>query len=320
MMGDHDAEEREIGPPSAEQLPALSPLTYRRIALRFLQLWGWIILYLIAFLTPLFFLGWLLSRAAGSSLSEVLGEGSYSNPVLLPVALATAAAAILATRHVRRRERYSWQEAGLGSSHAVSHLHLGTWIGVLSYAAVPIAATALGWASIEVAPLSARTLFTLVISLFGLLFAAAFEEIGDRGILLSLFARRRSRVLGVVLTSLLFAVMHLPNPGADGVAFLSILIAGVTLAVARYRTGAVWLPIGWHLGWNLTQGWVFGSAVSGTPTVSAPLLVTHFDGPGLLVGREFGPESGLIAIAANLMALGLFLKLYRPSPTGLAEC
>lgn len=299
--------------PRPAPLPA-NRFSYRRIALRVLQFWGWTLLYMAALLGVLWLVAWIVSRANGTSVSGLLGEGSFDNPLLIPPTVATAVAAVLATWHIRRKEGFSWPQAGFPRRGALSDLHVGLWIGLLSFGVVPAAAALLGWASIEPAPWTPQTFLTLAVAGLVLLPAAAFEEFVDRGVILTLFTRR-SRAIGAVLTALFFAAFHGANPGVDQIAFLSIFIAGIVLAVARYRTGAVWLPIGWHLGWNLSQGWLFGSSVSGTPTVELPLLVTRYDGPRLLVGGRFGPESGALAIGAELLALAVFLLLI-PTRTG----
>ena len=84
-----------------------------------------------------------------SHASYLIGDESFGNPVFIIVSLATAAAAVLATRHVRRREHRSWTEAGLGLARAAPDLGRGFWIGVVSFSAVPVAAVLLGWATIE---------------------------------------------------------------------------------------------------------------------------------------------------------------------------
>ena len=57
--------------------------------------------------------------------------------------------------------------------------------------------------------------------------------------------------------------------------------------------------MGLHAAWNVTQGMIFGAAVSGT---GEP--VGLFDsvpiGPDLLTGGAFGPEASVVAVLALL--------------------
>ena len=77
------------------------------------------------------------------------------------------------------------------------------------------------------------------------------------------------------------------------------------LGAAYAATRSLWLPIGIHMGWNFTEGGVFGAAVSGGGgghgIVSMPLT-----GPDLLTGGAFGPEASLVSVALWLaVSVGL---------------
>jgi hypothetical protein len=65
-------------------------------------------------------------------------------------------------------------------------------------------------------------------------------------------------------------------------------------------TGRLAIPIGLHITWNFFQGNVFGFPVSGLEPVGATVLSIEQGGPLLFTGGVFGPEAGLIGIAAVL--------------------
>lgn len=117
-------------------------------------------------------------------------------------------------------------------------------------------------------------------------------------------------MVAIVTTSVIFALVHLAAPGANAIALLDTAIAGVALAVGRLRSGALWLPIGWHFGWNFAMGSLFGCVVSGSQPTTASLFEVQLEGPAYLVGGPYGPESGLLAVAADLTALVLFWRFY----------
>jgi uncharacterized protein len=58
------------------------------------------------------------------------------------------------------------------------------------------------------------------------------------------------------------------------------------------------LCMGVHMGWNFTQGAVFGSAVSGTSTGS--WLKGSFTGPDWLTGGAFGVEGSVVTVLLGL--------------------
>jgi hypothetical protein len=58
------------------------------------------------------------------------------------------------------------------------------------------------------------------------------------------------------------------------------------------------MSIGVHAGWNRTQGWLFGAAVSGSQDFAGGLFVTKSmaDVPSWLSGGQFRPEAPLTTL------------------------
>ena len=129
------------------------------------------------------------------------------------------------------------------------------------------------------------------------------EELLCRGYHLQTIASGSNVVWGMLGSSLIFAVMHLGNPGATWMTVLGIFFAGLLLAFAYIRTGSLWLSIGLHIGWNFFEGVVFGFPTSGV-TIYA-LTRIHVTGPTLWTGGAFGPEAGLIILPALAIGAGL---------------
>ncbi len=129
------------------------------------------------------------------------------------------------------------------------------------------------------------------------------EELLSRGYHLQNIAEGLNLPLGILISSLIFAFLHLGNPFFSLTSFLGLIAAAFFLAFAWLRTRQLWLPIGLHIGWNFFEGNIFGFAVSGTDTFK---LIRHeVAGPSLVTGGEFGPEAGLILIPAMLLGTAL---------------
>ncbi|WP_217653562.1 CPBP family intramembrane glutamic endopeptidase [Seinonella peptonophila] len=90
--------------------------------------------------------------------------------------------------------------------------------------------------------------------------------------------------IALVITSLLFGLMHLANPNASLWGALAIAVeAGGLLTAAYVATHKLWLAIGLYIGWNIAGGVIFSTEVSGNNTPQG-LLDATLHGNTLLTG------------------------------------
>ncbi|HXI22720.1 MAG TPA: CPBP family intramembrane glutamic endopeptidase [Pyrinomonadaceae bacterium] len=152
---------------------------------------------------------------------------------------------------------------------------------------------------------------TLGTSLLVFVFAAAAEELLFRGYPLQTLTRANLAWLGIFLTSVPFAAVHLNNPHAvPGFTFINTALAGVWLAVAYLRTRSLWLPLGLHWSWNWVQASVLGLPVSGIERLApAPLLRAANAGPDWLTGGAYGIEGGAACTIALLISTLVIWRL-----------
>ncbi|MCZ7558186.1 MAG: CPBP family intramembrane metalloprotease [Bacteroidia bacterium] len=123
-------------------------------------------------------------------------------------------------------------------------------------------------------------------------FVAVGEEVLTRGYPFYALQRRFNDLTAIILTSLVFSIMHATNPSVSIFALVNIFLAGVWLGVARVLSGGLWLPIGMHLSWNLVMGSILGFPVSGI--VGEGVMKTEAFGPSWITGAYFGPEGGVL--------------------------
>lgn len=135
--------------------------------------------------------------------------------------------------------------------------------------------------------------------------AAVMEEILFRGILFRFLEDFGGSWFALALTSGLFGVAHITNDNATTFSSLAIALeAGVLLGAAYMLTRSLWLPIGVHFGWNVTQGLVWDVPVSGNAVDG--LTEAMPAGSDLISGGAFGVEASVVALALATGA-GLWL-------------
>jgi hypothetical protein len=156
-----------------------------------------------------------------------------------------------------------------------------------------------------------------MLSAGALLFVAALaEEAAFRGYPLQTLTRAGLMWLGVILTSVLFALGHLQNPNVvPGVTFANTVIAGFWLAAAYLKTRSLWFPLGVHWGWNWALGCVFGLPISGLRFFSNPILRGDDVGPAWLTGGTYGIEGGVACTIALIVFTLLIWRTRLVAPT-----
>jgi uncharacterized protein len=141
-----------------------------------------------------------------------------------------------------------------------------------------------------------------------ILTAAGFaEEFFGRGYCMTALWQTGNLWITIAGSSLLFSLFHIFNPHVTLVALINIFLAGFLAAYMFFKTGSLWMPVGFHIAWNYFQGVVFGFPISGIQFNSIIKIKILHD--NTLTGGPFGPEGGLIATVIMLIGL-VTLKIY----------
>jgi membrane protease YdiL (CAAX protease family) len=146
----------------------------------------------------------------------------------------------------------------------------------------------------------------ILILLVGWMVQGAAEETLTRGFLLPIFGIRFNPILGVLISSGLFALLHLFNANLNWIAMTNLFLFGVFASIYAMQEGGLWGVFAIHSLWNWTQGNLFGLEVSGSEFGATTLLNLKAVGPDLFTGGAFGPEGG-IAVTLVLIAGCVFV-------------
>jgi membrane protease YdiL (CAAX protease family) len=153
--------------------------------------------------------------------------------------------------------------------------------------------------------------FLLIAVITNGLFPAVSEELLYRGIIFRWFEEFAGTWAALLISSVLFGAAHFQNPNASVLAAVGVALEGGLLLGGAYMlTRRLWLPMGIHASWNVTQGGVFDIPISGNDAHG--LVEAQLEGPAVLSGGGFGLEASLIAIViSTLFALHLIRRAVR---------
>ncbi len=129
-----------------------------------------------------------------------------------------------------------------------------------------------------------------------------FEEIIMRGYVLTVLFNAFGAPTAVIGSSVVFSLFHLiKHPKMPLIFTINAFVFGILAAHARLYTGALWLPIGLHFGWNVTMEPILGLPCSGRNYENG-LILTEAKGPNWLSGGLYSPDAGVLGTAGLLIA------------------
>lgn len=136
------------------------------------------------------------------------------------------------------------------------------------------------------------------------------EEILVRGCFQHIIYYRHGIAWAIIIPSLIFSVMHFLNPNISYIAALNIALVGIVFGIMTYKSGNLWMAIGYHITWNYFQGNIFNIEVSGS-AYGRGLIKSIRVEDNLLNGGAFGIEGGLICtllLIITIIYFGFFYK------------
>jgi membrane protease YdiL (CAAX protease family) len=220
-------------------------------------------------------------------------------PQLLAAALC-AGGYVLYVRRIERRPASElagpgrWRE--LGEGMALGGLLLLVILGVLA-AAGSYHITGVGQAS----PLAKAFAEMALVALA--------EEIVFRGVLLRITERSFGSRAALIVSSLVFALAHLPNENVTLLAVAVTFVAGLLFGAVYLLTRRLWLAIGLHFAWNFLLDGVFSLPTSGY--AAKGLLQGRLDGPDWLTGGAYGVEASALTLVALGAVTAVLLSMAR---------
>jgi membrane protease YdiL (CAAX protease family) len=247
-----------------------------------------------------------------------LGHDAYDRVVNMLIGpLLTAALAMSVVVAARWIDRRPLAHFGIVLDRAWWRgLALGLATGAFAMTIVMAIECAAGWADVTgtlvTRAAGVSLFFSLAFTAEKVVCVGIYEELISRGYLFRTLCDGIGRPAAAVLSSAVFALLHLANDNASIASTIGLFVNALLFVAAFEATGRLSTAMGLHMAWNFFEGAVFGFPVSGDLEGASLIGIRQF-GPPLMTGGAFGPEAGLIGIAASLAGIFLLTR-YKQTP------
>ncbi len=150
----------------------------------------------------------------------------------------------------------------------------------------------------------------VLLALFVLfLIQGSAEEWAFRGYIQSTVQRSWGFLPATLVSSLLFMVVHMSNPGANPFGMINTFLIGIVFAQLWQLTGSLWAPALVHGAWNFFLGTFVSLPVSGLEIL--PVFDLQLTGPWWLTGDTYGAEGSAFLTALSLLLIAGLAVLLR---------
>jgi len=223
-------------------------------------------------------------------------------------------------------EKRSFSSLGFELPNALIKYLRGFLVGIIIFGGAVGLLAVTGFAEIEQGNPSMQGMTALggvLVVLAGWLVQGAAEETLTRGWMLPVLSARYKPWVGILVSSLFFAVLHSLNPNLSVIAMINLALFGFFAAFYALREGSLWGICALHSVWNWVQGNIFGFEVSGGSFGGGTLLNLMETGPDWLTGGPFGPEGGLAVTFVLVVGMAFIffwpVKTQEVSPESVQE-
>ena len=132
------------------------------------------------------------------------------------------------------------------------------------------------------------------------------EEVMCRGYLMISLARRQKLWVSIIVSALVFAALHLLNPGVSLLAVINLFLFGVLFSLYTLSNENIWGAAALHTMWNFAQGCFFGLSVSGLGECESIFRFSVTDN-NFVSGGAFGPEGGIAVTIVTVLGICVIL-------------
>ena len=213
-------------------------------------------------------------------------------------------------RWTRKVEKRPIRTLGFYRENFLISLLKGFGLGLALFLLTLLGLVALGQYSLESIHLNPYSLTFVVLTIPFWILQGTTEEVVARAWLLPQLASRTNLKLAILISSVLFTLLHVGNSGLTPLSLVNLFLFGVAMALYLLKTDTVWGVAGIHGAWNFAQGNLFGVLVSGQSSGTSIMKFIPQGNQDWLSGGSFGIEGSIVSsIILFLLILYLAYQL-----------
>lgn len=209
---------------------------------------------------------------------------------------------------VKAVEKRKISSLGLSKDRFFNKFIKGFLIGIIMFSSVTLLMYIFGVVTLSKGIRGGiKSIPSILIILQGWIVQSSTEEIISRGWLMHVVGAKHKPIIGFIVSSVIFGLLHITNPGIDSLSIINIILVGFMFGLYVIYTQDLWGACGIHAAWNFSQGNIFGFSVSGLNANSHSLLKFSTNGSNLLTGGQFGPEASIFSTVVLTIAIIILL-------------
>jgi len=271
------------------------------------------------------YLGAVIAAHLGGVTFEAVISGKFNSPLVIFVMGCAAAFAgipmvVLISKLLWRRS-FSWMRLQWNVALFLKGLLGGFMLAVAILVIVIVSGN--GAVSQFPSRFSVKAALAILFGSLGLTFFTALsEEVVFRAMMVREIAAKWNWLAASLLGGMVFGLMHLLaifNKISIGHALwilLAAVIASVLFTALYVRFQSLWLPIGFHMGWNFCLKAVVGTAMSGKESTFG-MYHSVLSGNFFVSGGQFGIEASLVTLL--LYAIIAFMLMRKKKAWGMGD-
>lgn len=249
----------------------------------------------------------------GIPLEELEAQLENSRAGMYAMLFSTIITSLIVIWYCKKKEKISLRAMGFERKNAIRNYLFGLIIGFAMFSSVIGINVATGAMTMEglTTNFSISTVGFILLFLLGFLFQGAEEEILTRGYLMVSIGAKHNMRKALLISSIIFALLHAFNPGLTILALINLTLFGVFAGLYIICFDNIWGACAIHSIWNFAQGNFYGISVSGMAKMDSIFSTVNTEGKELINGGAFGAEGGIattISLVVAIVLLFVYMK------------